>query len=338
MTSDELHEGLSEWGKAAKETLLQKCKSQTQLSTLCKESEELSCELRAEYNHFASLLRMQREFLQNIVGLVPFIKEKRHLEVEIATERGQLQEDEKVHQEKVADRQRKSEVALEELKKKFGFQKSGAVEKAKKAEISYEKEVVQLDEEIKKLTDKLKQMEICHLDTLSDLESKHKIEQEYLQYRIQLLKENRSSQALTDKAVITRKVRTVELEYKAKLEEMGKNLEDHKAQNTQLKEELRTVHEALRHQELLNIVRNVPPWSRSTTGLPAPEQISADSPIQTRARTRYSDSSGETTQVSSTKDVDLGGQEKTFSPQYSSSKSVRRKLFKRKATEPLSNI
>ncbi|XP_066972479.1 spindle assembly abnormal protein 6-like isoform X3 [Macrobrachium rosenbergii] len=335
MTGDELRKGLSEWGKVAKEALLQKCKSQTQLSTLHKESEELSCEVRVEYNRFSSLLRVQRELLQNIVKLVPLIEEKRHLEVEIAREQEQLQEDEKVHQEKVAARRRNSEVALEELKKKFDSQKNEAVEKAKKEEFSHQKEVNQLDEEIEKLTDKLKQQKTWHLDTVSDLESKHKIEQDYLEYRIQLLKENQSSQALSDKDVITSKVHAVELEYKAKLEEMGKNFEDCKAQNVQLKEELHAVHEALRHQELLSIVRNVPPWSRNATDSPAPEQISVESPNKTRARKGYNDSSGETSQMSPTKDVDLGEQEKTISLRNRSSNLARRKLFKRKATDPL---
>ncbi|XP_066972478.1 spindle assembly abnormal protein 6-like isoform X2 [Macrobrachium rosenbergii] len=303
MTGDELRKGLSEWGKVAKEALLQKCKSQTQLSTLHKESEELSCEVRVEYNRFSSLLRVQRELLQNIVKLVPLIEEKRHLEVEIAREQEQLQEDEKVHQEKVAARRRNSEVALEELKKKFDSQKNEAVEKAKKEEFSHQKEVNQLDEEIEKLTDKLKQQKTWHLDTVSDLESK--------------------------------KVHAVELEYKAKLEEMGKNFEDCKAQNVQLKEELHAVHEALRHQELLSIVRNVPPWSRNATDSPAPEQISVESPNKTRARKGYNDSSGETSQMSPTKDVDLGEQEKTISLRNRSSNLARRKLFKRKATDPL---
>ncbi|XP_068233981.1 centrosomal protein of 128 kDa-like isoform X2 [Palaemon carinicauda] len=287
------------------EIVLHKSRLQAQLTDFQNKAEEIRCELNLESNHLTSLIRVQQDLLQSFLAVVPIIEEKDNLERQLSNERKQLKEAERAHQEKLAAKKKESEVTLEELEKKFETRKKEALEKAKKAELSYEREVSRLEEEIKLLDETSKRKKDMYLEKVTALRYKYQKEQECLEKRIKMSKEHQSSQLFSEKDQLNQKVHAFELEYIEKLRVIENIIIDCNTQNVHLKEELRTVKESLKHQKLLNVVRDVATWPRKDTNFPIAEnnQIIVGTSEDTSTAGQV-DIIDETTKISETEDME----------------------------------
>ncbi|XP_071549091.1 uncharacterized protein [Panulirus ornatus] len=252
-----LREEFLQWKKAVSVSALQELRAREECSALSKERDFLAKQLRSAHTRLELVTSKLRELTQNYAAIAPVIETKNRLVEEVTRLQKDISQANKSHSEKEEELRGEVDSMRREEKEKATIaveeERAKAREAAEEAAANLLEKETQLEAARQELTEERQ----SHQQGLEDLRKKHHDEQEQLQVTITRLQQNLSSRATSNMDFFANKLQATVAEFEEKLR-------DRESRLSQMEEELRQTREALKHQQLLSVVRGVATTSTST--------------------------------------------------------------------------